>query len=105
MRKDYHIQVELSDLYNIIALVTIADDDLTMEAFINAFKEIVSSRPANKIVRYAFDLPNLPEQKILPRQAFYGETHIVPLSEAVGEVSAEMIMAYPPGIPLICPGE
>lgn len=105
LRKKYHIQVELSDLYNIIALVTIGDDDSTLEAFINAFKDIVSSRPANKIVRYALDLPNLPDQQVLPRQAFYGETHLLPLNEAEGEISAEMIMAYPPGIPLICPGE
>jgi len=105
LRKKYHIQLELSDLYNIIALVTIGDDENTINAFINAFKEIVSSRQANKIVRYTIDLPNIPEQQILPRQAFYGETHLVPLAEAEGEISAEMIMAYPPGIPLICPGE
>ncbi|MDK2823731.1 MAG: arginine decarboxylase [Clostridia bacterium] len=105
LRKKYHIQLELSDLYNIIALITIGDDEHTLNAFITAFKEIVSSRPVNKVVRYAMDLPNLPEQQVLPRQAFYGETHMVPLTDAEGEISAEMIMAYPPGIPLICPGE
>ena len=56
-------------------------------------------------MRYSLDLPDLPEQKVLPQQAFYGETHLVSLAEAEGEISAEMIMAYPPGIPLICPGE
>jgi len=105
LRKKYHIQLELSDLFNIIALVTIGDDENTINTFINAFKEIVSTRPLNKILRYSLDLPNLPEQKVLPQQAFYGETHLVSLAEAEGEISAEMIMAYPPGIPLICPGE
>jgi len=42
---------------------------------------------------------------VLPRDAFYSETKVVPLAEAAGEISAEAIMAYPPGIPLICPGE
>ena len=105
LRKKHHIQLELSDLFNIIALVTIGDDENTINTFINAFKEIVSTRPLNKILRYSLDLPDLPEQKVLPQQAFYGETHLVSLAEAEGEISAEMIMAYPPGIPLICPGE
>ncbi|KJS80182.1 MAG: arginine decarboxylase [Peptococcaceae bacterium BICA1-8] len=105
LRKKHHIQLELSDLFNIIALVTIGDDENTINTFIKAFKEIISTRPLNKILRYSLDLPNLPEQKVLPRQAFYGETHLVSLTEAEGEISAEMIMAYPPGIPLICPGE
>jgi len=105
LRERYHIQLELSDLYNFIALITIGDDETTINTFINALKEIVSARPVNKVIRHSIDLPQLPEQQVLPRQAFYGETHIVPLSEAEGEISAEMIMAYPPGIPIICPGE
>ncbi|NLT94256.1 MAG: aminotransferase class I/II-fold pyridoxal phosphate-dependent enzyme [Clostridia bacterium] len=105
LRKKYHIQIELSDLYNIIVLLTIGDDEITVNAFLKAFKEIVSSRPAKKIVKYTINLPDIPEQQILPRQAFYAETVLLPIEEAEGEISAEMIMAYPPGIPLICPGE
>ncbi|MFZ5943595.1 MAG: aminotransferase class I/II-fold pyridoxal phosphate-dependent enzyme [Bacillota bacterium] len=105
LRKKYKMQIELSDLYNIIVLVTIGDDKNTINSFIQAFSEIVSQRQADKIFRCTIDLPKLPEQQILPRQAFYGETHVVPIADAEGEISAEMIMAYPPGIPLICPGE
>lgn len=105
LRKKYHIQIELSDLYNIIALITIGDDETTVDTFINAFKEIISLRPAKKVIKYTTNLPEIPEQQILPRQAFYGETHLLPIEEAEGEISAEMVMAYPPGIPLICPGE
>lgn len=105
LRKKYKIQLELSDLYNIIALITIGDDENTINAFITALKEIISTRPSDKVFRFSMDLPQLPEQQVLPRQAFYGETHVVSLAEAEGEISAEMIMAYPPGIPIICPGE
>ncbi|MFZ7102609.1 MAG: aminotransferase class I/II-fold pyridoxal phosphate-dependent enzyme [Peptococcaceae bacterium] len=105
LRQKYHIQIELSDLYNIIVLITIGDNQEIIGKFLHAFKEIIMSRHADKIIRYTIDLPHIPEQQVLPREAFYGETHIVPLEEAEGEISAEMIMAYPPGIPLICPGE
>lgn len=105
LRKKYHIQLELSDLYNIIALVTIGDDESTINTFVKALKEIVSGRQVNKVVRYFVDLPKISEQQVLPRDAFYGETRIIPLEEAEGEISAEAIMAYPPGIPIICPGE
>jgi arginine/lysine/ornithine decarboxylase len=42
---------------------------------------------------------------VRPRDAFYSPKRSVKLEEAVGEISGEMIMAYPPGIPVICPGE
>lgn len=105
LRKRYHIQVELSDLYNIIALITIADDENTVDYLIKAVKEISAEREPEKVIKYTISLPDLPEQQVLPKDAFYGETHSISLEEAEGEISAEMIMAYPPGIPIICPGE
>lgn len=105
LRHKYKIQVELSDLYNIITLITIGDNEETIEILINSLKEIVAGRNPQKMVRFTTSIPNLPEQQVLPKDAFYGESHLIPLSEAEGEISAEMIMAYPPGIPIICPGE
>jgi arginine/lysine/ornithine decarboxylase len=40
-----------------------------------------------------------------PRDAFFAHTRAVPLSEAVGEVSAELVIPYPPGIPVLAPGD
>ena len=50
-------------------------------------------------------VPAIPQLLVSPRFAYYSETVSIPLEEAEGEVSAEMVMAYPPGIPVICPGE
>ena len=41
----------------------------------------------------------------MPREAFYSEKNKVPFKESVGKISGEMIMAYPPGIPIIIAGE
>ncbi len=105
LRKDYHIQVELSDLYNILAIVSIGDDRESLFSFIKALKEIADARTVKNVVKYFMPLPTLPERVISPREAFYAETKSIPLEEAKGEISAELIMAYPPGIPIICPGE
>jgi arginine/lysine/ornithine decarboxylase len=45
------------------------------------------------------------ESVILPRDAFFGPSRDVPADEAVGEIAAEQITPYPPGIPAIVPGE
>jgi lysine decarboxylase len=50
-------------------------------------------------------LPSMPELRMSPRSAFYAKTEVVPLQEAVGRTMAEMVMVYPPGIPILLPGE
>lgn len=105
LRKEYKIQLELSDLFNIIALVSIGDNEETLGALINALKEIANNRSIKNVVKYFIPLPQIPDSIVTPRDAFYGETRTIALNEAEGEISAEMIMAYPPGIPIICPGE
>jgi len=105
LRKKYQIQVELSDLFNVLSLVSIGDDQESLTKLINAFKEIADSQKVKNVVKYFIPLPPIPELVISPRTAFYAETKVMSLSEAEGEVCAEMIMAYPPGIPIICPGE
>jgi lysine decarboxylase len=40
-----------------------------------------------------------------PRDAFFAPTRTVPLDEAVGRISAELVIPYPPGIPVLAPGD
>ena len=48
---------------------------------------------------------SLPEMVKTPREAYFAEKEAVPFAEAEGRIAAEMAAPYPPGIPLICPGE
>ena len=43
--------------------------------------------------------------KATPQEAFYAEKEPVPIEKAVGRISAESVMCYPPGIPILSPGE
>ncbi len=105
LRSKYHIQVELSDLYNVIFLMSIGDTWDRVHKLLKAMEEIAVERPVSNLVRYLPSLPEVPSLSVLPREAFYSQTRVIPLEEASGEISAESIMAYPPGIPLVCPGE
>jgi arginine decarboxylase len=104
LRAEYNIQIEMSDLYNILAIISIGDTKEDLQALVNALKDI-ASKTEIKEVKNATRVPYKPKLIVSPRDAFYSLKKSVRLEEADGEIAAEMIMAYPPGIPVICPGE
>jgi arginine decarboxylase len=102
----YHIQVELSDLYNVLAVGSFGDTQESIDALINALKEISNEHYGKKTKQNSFiDVPEIPENTTAPRKAFNGVKECVLLKDSVGKVSGEFLMAYPPGIPVLCPGE
>ncbi len=108
LRKEANLEVELSDLYNILCIVTPGDNEETTSALVHAlkdmveaFREAVGSNP--KV--FAVHVPDIPVLAVSPRDAFYADTEIVPIEESAGRVIAEFIMVYPPGIPIYIPGE
>lgn len=106
LANDYHIQVELSDLYNILAVGSFGDTEKSINALINALKEISKKYYGKNNKRSDFiDIPEIPEQVLTPREAFASSSESVPLEESIGLVSSEFLLAYPPGIPVLCPGE
>lgn len=105
LRQKYGIQVELSDLFNIIALVSIGDNEETMNSLVAALTDIAESKAIMNVVKYYSQVPSIPESVVSPRTAYYADTRVLALEDAEGEISAEIIMAYPPGIPIVCPGE
>jgi arginine decarboxylase len=104
LRKKYNIQIELSDPYNILSVVTIADRQQDIDRLIAALSEIAADSDLRDGGRLA-ELPETPDLIVSPREAFYGPKKTVELERSAGEISGEMIMAYPPGIPVVCMGE
>jgi len=105
LKYEYHIQMELSDLYNVLAVGSIGDNEASMNILVNAMSDIVKKYGNKNVIKITTELPENQEVVVSPRFAFYSEKRVVPLEEAEDEISAEMLMAYPPGIPIICPGE
>ncbi|MGE5398463.1 MAG: aminotransferase class I/II-fold pyridoxal phosphate-dependent enzyme [Chitinophagales bacterium] len=104
LRRDYNIQIELSDLYNILAILSVGDSMSSVEILCQALKDMVS-KTEFKYFKNSTTIPYCPEMVVTPRDAFYSPKVIIPLEESVGQISGEMVMAYPPGIPVICMGE
>lgn len=105
LRSQYRIQAELSDMYNVMFVITIGDSWESAAYLVDAVKEMAREQQGANVVRLSPPLPPIPQMRATPRQAFYSQTRRVKLEDAEGEISAEAVMAYPPGIPLICPGE
>jgi len=105
LRYKHHIQAELSDLYNVLAVGSIGDDRQSFQTLVKAMDKIAKSHSNKNVIKFSCELPENQELVVSPRTAFYSETRTVALESAEGEISAEMLMAYPPGIPIICPGE
>lgn len=106
LKKDYNIQVELAETYVIMCVLAIGNNKEQINRLIKALKD-VSSKHYNKNYEYekhAFGI-EFPFQLIRPRAAFHAPGKKVPLKEAINSISKESIMIYPPGIPLIVPGE
>lgn len=104
LRKEYNIQIELSDLFNILAITSIGDRKEDLEALINALRDIALKGESSQLNNMTM-IPHSLRMVVSPREAFYSSKRMVTLDEAVGEVAGEMVMAYPPGIPIICMGE
>jgi arginine decarboxylase len=107
LRKNYNIEVELSDLYNILCIISLGDTETEGDILVKALKDLADEceHRAEKIEPLQVMLPDIPVLALTPRDAFYSETETIPFEESEGRIIAEFIMVYPPGIPIFIPGE
>lgn len=110
LRQQFKIQPELSDMYNVLFLITIGDTQKEVEIMVDALRTMAVEHSTDKEVSLhhvykEIAYPKAPEQAMSPRSALFGRTKRVHFKEAAGHISAEIVTFYPPGIPLICPGE
>lgn len=106
LRDHYQIEVELSDMYNILCIITAGDSTQTTHYLLEALTALVDTFKGQAYEKKVqVSAPPIPVLQMSPREAFYSETEVIPLDESSGRVSAESIMIYPPGIPIFIPGE
>lgn len=104
LRDKYGIQIEFGDVGNILAIISVGDRLLDIERLIAALAEI--KRLYAKDPAGMFDHEYIkPDVVMSPKDAFYGQKRSVKLSESKNLISGEFVMCYPPGIPILAPGE
>lgn len=104
LRDEYDIQIEFGDIGNILAYISVGDRKRDIERLISALSEIKRrfSRSGADMLSHEYISPVVSEA---PRNAFYAKKVSVPLGESSGKVCTEFVMCYPPGIPILAPGE
>ncbi len=104
LRDDYDIQIEFGDIGNILAYLSIGDRPQELERLVSALAEIrrrYQADPSGLLSQEYID----PQVVTSPQEAFYAPKKSVPLRESAGCVCSEFVMCYPPGIPILAPGE
>lgn len=104
LRDEYDIQVEFGDLGNILAYVSIGDREKDIERLVAALSEIRRNykKDSSRLLNFSYIEPKV---ECSPKEAFYANKRAININESVGKVAAELVMCYPPGIPLLSPGE
>ena len=104
LRDEYDIQIEFGDLGNILAYLSIGDRKRDVERLVSALSEIGRL--------YAKDRTGMMENEyippvvaVTPQYAFYAPKKSLPIEETAGYICSEFVMCYPPGIPILAPGE
>ncbi len=104
LRDEYDIQIEFGDIGNILAVITAGDRAFEIERLVSALSEIKRIHGKDKVGMLNHEYID-PEVVLTPQKAFYSEKKSVPLEEGIGHISGEFVMCYPPGIPILAPGE
>ena len=104
LRDEYNIQIEFGDLGNILAYVSVGDKNKNIERLISALYEIKRIYKKSKTGMLDSEYIS-PQVFCSPKEAFYAEKKSLPIADTIGEVCSEFVMCYPPGIPILAPGE
>ena len=104
LRDEYDIQIEFGDIGTILAYLSIGDRMQELERLVSALAEIkrrYKKDPDGLLSQEYID----PEVVCSPQEAFYSQKKSIPINESSGFVCSEFVMCYPPGIPILAPGE
>ena len=104
LRDDYGIQIEFGDIGNLLAIISCGDRMMDIERLISALEEIKRQREKSPIGLFDHEYID-PVIAMAPQAAFYAKKRRVPMRESTGLVAGEFVMSYPPGIPIVAPGE
>ncbi|OPY58654.1 MAG: Arginine decarboxylase [Pelotomaculum sp. PtaU1.Bin035] len=100
----YNIYIEMADTTNIVAFLSIGTTPEDCDALVNALGDIASRDKQTSSIRYP-EVPARIVKRMKPRDAWFAPARRVSLADARGRVCAETVAVYPPGIPVVCPGE
>jgi len=109
LNTEFDIQVEMADLFNVLVIVSIGDRRDDLDRLVRGL-ETLARRRQGQARDGLQEIPPFPSLQLTalvhsPRDAYFGHYAMVPLSQTAGRVSCDIVTIYPPGIPILVPGE
>ncbi len=104
LRDEYDIQIEFGDLGNILAYLSIGDRKQEVERLVSALADIKRRYQKDKTGMLSQEYIS-PIVAMTPQESFYSGKESLPIKETKGRICSEFVMCYPPGIPILAPGE
>lgn len=104
LRDEYDIQIEFGDTSNILAYISVGDKRQDIERLVGALSEISRRFRRDPSLLPPYPMPEV-KVRTSPQEAFYARQVSLPLEDCAGKTCCEMVMSYPPGIPILAPGE
>ena len=105
----FRVSPELTDEENVVAVITFANEPEEIRRLTDAVRQLAEEekgRQKRPVGGEKFQIFSAPRQEMTPREAYFNRNwESLPLSDTAGRVIREMVVPYPPGIPLLCPGE
>jgi arginine decarboxylase len=106
LNSEHDIQVEMADPFHVLVIVSIGDRSEDVSRLVSALGEIAKGKRA--AAKFNWEMVKPPvgtPQGLPPREAFFAAHELVPLETSAGRLSSEIVTVYPPGIPMLVPGE
>jgi arginine/lysine/ornithine decarboxylase len=105
LKEEYNIQLEFGETYCILAIISVGDTKQSVDILINALRDISFRFKELEPMKSNYKFVTFPEVVKTPHEAFFSETEYLSIHDSVNKIAADQIMIYPPGIPLLNPGE
>lgn len=100
----HNIRLEMSDYYYALILVSLMNEEADFRRLLDAIRDLAETLPMEEIEDVVIKMPD-PKIILRPADAYFQDRHIIPIEDAEGEIAASPVIPYPPGIPLLVPGE
>ncbi|MBL0350578.1 MAG: aminotransferase class I/II-fold pyridoxal phosphate-dependent enzyme [Elusimicrobia bacterium] len=106
LAREYKVQVDAADLFNLIAIMGIGSEKSDVDRLVDALADI-DRKYRGEAQNWVLPIPELTTEMVMnPRDVFlHHKAKRVPLSRSIGQISAQTLTPYPPGIPVLIPGE
>jgi lysine decarboxylase len=119
LRREFNIYAEYADLCNVYFLITFGNKKKDIETLTDALRTLSYRDPKDPnpgsgqdnantgelLGLYSGIMKKLPQKAMEPREAFVSKGEWVPLECAAGRIVKKALVPYPPGVPLLMPGE